>query len=240
MSEQQDPENKEQVPPLVPKALNADPGRKDEQDSADGLDGCIEGSRRWWGRRSRRLRFSDAIQIAIFFAAIVYGFLTYRLWRTAEESMRTGQRAYLLIDGVRLTDPVALNSRLRLEWVIRHTGQTPAKNIRTYDTLYIAPDARPLPEPSGLAPSVVSRGAGQVLRSPDAPSVWFEDIDGRTTTAEDIARITPPPGQPPRERLWVQVVVWYETVFGQPARTTLCAYWEGSALTSCGFGNDIE
>lgn len=75
---------------------------------------------------------------------------------------------------------------------------------------------------------------GDSYSSPDAASVWLERTSGRLWTETDVVRVRN------GERLFVQVFVWYDTIFGQSGSTFACSYHEGSALTSCGTENTIR
>lgn len=193
------------------------------------------------------------IQLGILVAVVVYAYLTYGLWNTTEEGVHTGQRAYLLIENVRLrgkldncTDrpkygemnvTLAPGTPMWLQWDVKNAGLTPALNIRQRFKFYIDDGNKP-PGAGGGEPfggTRVALGPGECDSSPDAPWMWLDrrhggDLPPRIWTVDDAKSISPEGGK----RLWVVVSIDYDTAFkGVTGFSTFCGYYDNSLFSSC-------
>lgn len=182
-------------------------------------------------------------------AACLYTVFTYQLLHTTQEGVHTGQRAYLLIENVRLHGKLDIcNDRPKygemnvtlapgtpmwLQWDIKNAGLTPALNIRQRFSFYVGQNA---PASGGGEPfggTKIALGPGECDPSPDAPWVWLdrrhEGAADRIWKTADAAQISAG-----LERLWVVISVDYNTAFGQPGLSTFCGYYDNSLFSSCG------
>lgn len=175
----------------------------------------------------------------------------------------TGQRAYLIIDNVRLhgrldicserpkfgemnvalipSTPSSSGTPMWLPWDVKNTGLTPALNIRQRFRFYIGTERPPVGSGDPFGGTRVALGPGQCDPSPDAPWVWLDRRNPRDGTSprywmqDDVERISPTGG----ERLWVVISVDYDTAFkGVTGFSTFCGYYDSSLFTSC--GNVVE
>ena len=149
----------------------------------------------------------------------------------------SGQRAYLLVKNLRLRgSPKALvvGTPMWFEWDVENVGQTPARNPRTSFLFDVRSAAEPpMPDEAGTHGwSFVggnALGPGDSEISPDTNAVWLEATSGRTWRTDDQQFVDA------GARLWVQIIVTYDTVFdGISGKSTHCAYWEASTFSFCG------
>lgn len=225
----------------------------------------FEWLRRWdqWTRDDVEVFFSGVVAATAFlgmFGLIVTSCLTLKSLeetrvstRATVEAAKAATRqadlaaaqlsaagADFVIEAVQMTDPLPLqpNARLRMECRMRNAGDTPARAVKATWRLHFSDTPMPPPDRNGRAASVALVGSEQALNCPDAPSVWLNGREnGRTLTPEEATRLA---ANDPLFRLYLQVFVYYTTVFGQPKLTQFCGYVENAAITLCPTNNSTE
>ena len=193
----------------------------------------------------------EVVAVVLLIAGAIVGFRTLgelqrqsatleRQTATLQQQIYAGERAYLLVKNVRIqtSGTLVAGSQLRLQWDTVNVGQTPAQNIRTQYAIYFGPRGLDVIPPSGsehIYSEGRALGPGETEESPDVFGVWLEGEPGRALTVEDLDRLNS------GEFLNARITVAYDTVFGVPGRTTVCAYYEGSRFSYCGLrGTQIE
>lgn len=161
--------------------------------------------------------------------------------RTANAQLMAAS-AQLVVENVRLIDPLPLvvGHRIWMQFQIRNVGETAARNIRIPRIVHIGANPIAPPDPDTLGGSVSVLPPSGIIPSPDAPSVWLERKAGRLWTADDARRTRLDTNGQSKERLYLQVMVFYTTIFGQSRRTLFCGYVENAAITVCSNQSDIE
>jgi hypothetical protein len=92
------------------------------------------------------------IQALLLIAMIFYCTITYELWVTTREGVHSGQRAYLIVEKIKLDQPLTAGKEIHVRFDIRNTGQTPARSVRVSSMIDIVmgdpPPANTLPQPT--------------------------------------------------------------------------------------------
>jgi hypothetical protein len=166
------------------------------------------------------------IQAWLLAAGVTYCTITAALWMTTREGVHSGQRAYLIIEKLKLEEPPAAGKSVHVMYDVRNTGQTPARNIRVAAMADIVngdpPPATTLPQPT----QTNDLGAGQVIHQstlrvnplqPDQVTAITKEIytiNGTAFTME--VRGT---------RLILYGLISYTDVFGGEDETEFCVVY---------------
>jgi hypothetical protein len=168
----------------------------------------------------------------------------------SEQGVHSGQRAYLLIENLRLASkhpictqptkigalnvPLEKGARMWLQWDVKNAGVTPAQNIRMRFKFYIGENAPTPADGDRFGGYRDVLGPGECEASPDAPWIWLDRQAERTWKPEDMARVANDT-RTGSEHLFAMVAADYETVFpGVVGHTSVCGYYDNAAFTSCG------
>jgi len=143
-------------------------------------------------------------------------------------------RPLILLEKVHLIEPLKVGSRVYLTWEATNVGAGVATNVKAGTEVTLGQEPVAVPDKAGKSPSVSVLGPSRMLPSPDAPSVWLNGEAGRLWTDDDARRAAA------GERLYLQVVVYYDDLKGKSHVSAVCGYWEGAAITACPTGNLVR
>jgi hypothetical protein len=166
---------------------------------------------------------NDWIQGGILVAAVFYGFVSAGLWYTTREGIHSGQRAYLIVENVRLAFLPEAGKGLTVHFDVKNTGQTPALNMSSFPVVGVYAGDPP-PADRTLERGTIDLGAGQsnlgtafrlipVLSPQDVAEVTRDPffVDGNTITMALRDR-----------RICIYGVIRYTDVFGGADETEFC------------------
>ena len=179
----------------------------------------------------------DPIAVVALLTAVGLVWLTYEQVGLTREQIYRGERAYLLIQNVRLSTPDALtaDSLPDLKWDIINVGRTPAQHLITRYAIYIGPRGAEPPD-DAIEGYSEGRTLGPGEKEP-SPSIFGTWLGGGAMAGKPLGDRMKLLDGDPDTRLYLnaRITVLYDTVFpGVSGRTDICAYYEGSRFSYCG------
>ena len=155
------------------------------------------------------------------------------------EQVHVGQRAYVIPKQLALSEPLRAGYPVKFSFVVRNSGQTPARELhvgpmlKVFDHRLKGPTLNGQSSPS--APfSVTFLGAGDELRPTEG---WLDDDRNRLLDDREFREI-----MNGTKYLYALGLIQYVDVFHQQDETTFCSVYspEHGALINCESGSNLK